>query len=83
MTATTDTCWADPLSSMERKELRLKLARACKRFWDEVEVMGARWPAHEFTDREVAVAHGLTMASAEMADLHMDVTERAEVPAPR
>jgi hypothetical protein len=80
MSTAADTCWADPLTSMERKELRLKLARACKRFYDEVEVMGAQWPAHQFTDREIAFAHGLTMASAEMADLHMDVTERAAVP---
>ena len=80
MTTATDTCWADPLTRAERRVLREKLARACKHFWDEVEVMGAQWPAHQFTDREIALAHGMTMASAEMSDLHLDVTERAEVP---
>jgi hypothetical protein len=44
---------------MERKELRLMLARASKRFWDAAAL--ELW--------------------AEMADLHLDVTERAEVPA--
>ena len=81
MATMTDTCWADPLSRKERAELSRKLARACKRFYDEVEVLAAQWPAHQFTDREIDFAHGLTMASAEMSDLHLDVTERAEVPA--
>jgi hypothetical protein len=83
MTTTPDTCWADPLTSTERRVLREKLARTCKRFYDEAQVMGAQWPAHKFTDREVALARGLTVASAEMADLYTDVTERAQVPPER
>jgi hypothetical protein len=67
MTTTTDTCWADPLTRMERKELRLKLARACQRFYNT--------PA----GNSKAMLSQI-VASAEMADLHLDVTERTEVP---
>jgi hypothetical protein len=72
MTTTTDTCWADPLSRMERKELRLKLARAGKRFWDAADASSIR---------RGSLGNALLKASAEMADLHLDVTERAEVTA--
>lgn len=75
MTMTT-TCWADPLSRMERKELRLKLASACQQFWD------AAWPRDPRKLMAIPAEAGesLVQASKEMADLHLDVTERAEVP---
>lgn len=67
---TTTTCWADPLSREERTELARKLARACKRFH------GARYAFIGEGDSPCSYRE----ASAEMADLHLDVTERAEVP---
>jgi hypothetical protein len=67
MTATTDTCWADPLSRAERRVLREKLARACKRFYNTP----AGTPKAMLSQ---------IVASAEMSDLHLDVTERAVVP---
>ena len=71
MTTTTGTCWADPLSRDERRVLREKLARACKKFWD-ASGRPRRGPraATEYRD--------LVISSAEMSDLHLDVTERAE-----
>jgi len=77
MSATTGiTCWADPLTRAERAELARKLARACKRFWDATDGIA---PANGCYYSEHG--HQLVMASAEMSDLHLDVTERAEVPA--
>ena len=70
MTASTDTCWADPLSRRERAELSRKLAHACKRFW------GGQYAFIGKLDR----ANSYRAASAELSDLHLDVTERAEVP---
>jgi hypothetical protein len=63
-----DACWADPLTRAERRILREKLSRACKR------LHGVRAPDGLYSPAHVS-------ASAEMADLHLDVTERAEVPA--
>jgi hypothetical protein len=77
MTTTTDTCWADPLSRMERKELRLKLARSCKRSYDAARFVVARDPQ----PADIEMMRALTIISAEMSDLHLDVTERAEVAA--
>lgn len=65
---TTETCWADPLTRAERRVLREKLSRACKRFYNT--------PAGT-----AGAVLSQIVASAEMADLHLDVTERAEVPA--
>lgn len=62
------TCWADPLSRKERRLVGEFLARACKRFYNT--------PAGTS-----GAMHSQIVASAEMADLHLDVTERAEVPA--
>lgn len=76
-----ETRWADPLTRAERAALARKLANACKRFYDEVQVMSLQSPSYCFTDHEIATAHGLVAASAEMSGLHLDVTERAEVPA--
>lgn len=66
-----DTCWADPLSRSERAELARKLAHACKRFW------GGQYAFIGKDDDR----RSYRAASAEMADLHLDVTERAEAPA--
>lgn len=59
-------CWADPLSRAERRELARKLARACNRFFNT--------PAGT-----PGAVRSQIIASAEMQDLHLDVTERAEV----
>jgi hypothetical protein len=66
----TAACWADPLSRTERRALREKLARASKRSWD------AAGPGLFPTGDSAA----LVLISAEMSDLHLDVTERAAVP---
>jgi len=68
MTNQISTCWADPLSRAERAEVARLLARACHRFYN--------------TPAGTAKAMlSQIVASAEMSDLHLDVTERAEVPA--
>jgi hypothetical protein len=59
-------CWADPLSRKERRELAKLLARACGRFYNT--------PAGTS-----GAMLSQVIASAEMSDLHLDVTERAEV----
>jgi hypothetical protein len=59
--------WADLLTRKERAELARMLARACKRFYNT--------PAGT-----AGAMHSQIIASAEMSDLHLDVTERAEVP---
>jgi hypothetical protein len=64
-------CWADPLSRKERIQLARKLARACK------DSYSARLDCQD--DGERMIDHMAT--SADMSDLHMDVTERAEVAA--
>jgi uncharacterized lipoprotein YmbA len=66
MTTTTDTCWADPLSRKERAELARKLASACQRFYNT--------PAGTSSAMLSQI-----VASAEMSDLHLDVTERVAV----
>lgn len=66
-------CWADPLSRKERRELSAKLARACRISFAASRV------SHRQGDDDLAM--GLVEASADMSDLHLDVTERAEVPA--
>ena len=65
----TAACWADPLSRKERVEVAGLLARACRRFYNTP----AGTPGAMYSQ---------IIASAEMSDLHLDVTERAEVPAP-
>jgi len=64
-------CWADPLTRRERYELRKKLARACKRSYDAR--LGLARPG------SFDLAFGVVAVSAEMSDLHLDVTERAAV----
>lgn len=68
-------CWADPLSRKERAELARRLAKYSHRFY---------WapPARRRREGDPMTARAARrMASAEMQDLHLDVTERAEVPA--
>jgi hypothetical protein len=69
MTTATDpaTCWADPLTRKERTALARMLASACHRFYNT--------PAGT-----PGAVYSQIVASAEMSDLHLDVTERAEVP---
>lgn len=66
-------CWADPLSRKERRELSARLARSCRISYAAGRV------SHRQGDDSLALL--LTMTSADMSDLHLDVTERAEVPA--
>ena len=66
------TCWADPLTRKERRELARKLARACGEVWRA----RTRWLG---TDEELRMVSQCILASTDMADLHMDVTERAQV----
>lgn len=72
MTTTTGTCWADPLSRKERTELASKLARTCRLFY-----AASRGAARR---SELDLQKSLVQASTDCGDLHMDVTERAEVP---
>lgn len=65
-------CWADPLSRKERRELREKLARASRVFYAAGRV------SRRQGDDDLALM--LVRASGDMQDLHLDVTERAEVP---
>ncbi len=69
--------WADPLDRGERSRLARMLARSCKRTYDAARFVVARDPQ----DADVEVMRALTLISAEMSELHLDVTERAEVPA--
>ena len=74
----TATCWADPLSRKERRELSTRLARACGRFYqhrtDGMTAVDGMWASHD-----ALTIRSRIMASVEMSDLHLDVTERAEV----
>lgn len=63
-----NTCWADPLSRAERRVLRVKLAHACNKSF-RIREDDIRMPFPHFP------------LWIEMSDLHLDVTERAEVPA--
>ena len=58
------TCWADPLTRAERRQLELMLARACNRSY-----------LARFIRPADTIA--LQLVSADMSDLHLDVTERA------
>jgi hypothetical protein len=66
-------CWADPLTGVERRELARRLGRACKAAYDSATIIGGR----RATSRQVI--HAAICTSADMADLHLDVTERAAV----
>jgi len=62
-----DGSWADPLSRSERSMVAGMLARACNRFYN----LPAGTPGAMLSQ---------IIASAEMSDLRLDVTERAKVP---
>ncbi len=68
------TCWADPLNRTERRVMAAALANACKHSWE------AAAPYRAGIVRG-SLSGALAQTSAEMADLRIDVTERAEVPA--
>lgn len=72
MTTTTPApCWADPLTRGERRKVAGFLSRACGRFYRA---------ALEANTGE-APRYARLSSSMEMPDLHLDVTERAEVAA--
>jgi hypothetical protein len=73
----TGTHWADPLSQAERRALARKFANACKAFYQAPPPQRRRDGYDPMTGRMAR-----RMASAEMSELHLDVTERAEVPVP-
>ncbi len=62
-------CWADPLTSVERRILAAMLARAGHRFY------GAAF-VPKVTPKAATMRQ---LASADMCDLRVDVTERAAV----
>lgn len=68
--------WADPLTRKERRELARKLANACRCFSNASAPRKARRGYDPMTGRMAR-----RLASAEMSDLHQDVTERAKVAA--
>ena len=70
-----ETCWADPLSREERAALARKLANACKRFGNAPE------PRRRRAGDPMTGRMARRLASAEMGDLRIDVTERAALPA--
>jgi hypothetical protein len=70
----TTTCWADALSARERATLARKLSNACHAFYWAPEPRRRRG-GDPLTGRMAR-----RMSSADMAELHLDVTERAEVP---
>jgi hypothetical protein len=72
-------CWADPLNRAERRALREMLARNSQMFW-EASAPGLRRIYTRDLDEREALRSALLEASMEMADLHLDVTERAAVP---
>jgi len=63
-----DGSWADPLSRSERRKVADLPARACNRFYNT--------PAGT-----AGAMLSQIIASTEMSDLHLDVTERARVAA--
>lgn len=76
MTTATTACWADPLTRAERSMLAAMLARACTRSYD---ARRTHYGRRNITRRNDAM-NSLMLVSLEMADLRIDVTERAEVP---
>lgn len=73
-----DGSWADPLSRKERRVLREKLARAAKAsFW--ARTTSYRPEAGRWEDANACAVARHMHTSAEMSDLHLDVTERAKV----
>lgn len=73
-------CWADPLTTAERRELARLLASWCKSFYAAAD---ARLICHRTVTAGEAkqLSYDLIAASVDCADLRTDVTERAAVPA--
>ena len=71
-------CWADPLSHEGRRLLASALASACKRSWDAAAPNLVTRHARDLAEAG-NLGNALVQISVEMSDLHMDVTERAEV----
>jgi hypothetical protein len=73
-----DGSWVDPLTRTERRVLREKLARAAKAsFWARTASYRPELGRWEDANARAVARHMHT--SAEMSDLHLDVTERAKV----
>ncbi len=66
----TATCWATPLTHDERDALAVKLGAWCRQFHAAARV------AHRLGGRDEFMVLA-EAASADMSDLHLDVTERA------
>lgn len=72
-------CWADPLTRAERAQLRKKLSRAA------LSAATAAGDPRDLRRRKIKgsalpeLAASLNQVWGEMADLHLDVTERAAV----
>jgi hypothetical protein len=66
---TAPACWADPLCREERRVLAEVLDRACSATWLLKDVFAVGQPAR----------YRVIGTSLEMANLYLDVTERAEV----
>jgi hypothetical protein len=75
-------CWASAITTKaERRELADALARWCKSFYDAGEELAIKRRARADGVNPYALGHALMNCSAEMGDLRIDVTERAEVAA--
>jgi hypothetical protein len=72
---TPGTCWADLLNRKERAALARKLGNASYHF------ANAPDPRRRRAGDPMTARASRRMASVEMQELHLDVTERAEVPA--
>lgn len=69
-------CWAAPLTHDERDVLAVKLSAWRRRFYAAARVARRTpWAQVTVSGRDEFV--GLMSASADMSDLHLDVTERA------
>jgi hypothetical protein len=74
-------CWANPLSRAERRELAAMLAGWCQSFYDAGGELAIKRRARRDGVNPYALGHALMNCSAEMGELRIDVTERAEVAA--
>jgi hypothetical protein len=75
-------CWADVLTRAERAELARFLAAWCTAFYGSASTPQIRRRNRRMKQgAALEVSRSMTRASAEMADLRIDVTERARVAA--
>jgi hypothetical protein len=75
-------CWADPLTRSERAELARMLARNCQRFGEAARhaSKAIRHSGRRPSVTAIVAVEMLRHAGIEMADLRLDVTERAALP---